>query len=182
MTTARWLREQVLSHPDYQHDSVVSDAINYDIVNRCSRITSGEIDCPELLIKHKSHTQDVIPLAMQKTDEHLESMAARRVKPHTGTGDGCCQWHSSCASSSCVIIVRRHHMPPSCAIIKLLSSAVLLNFMPFCEYLDILWLIFSFFGKNLVIIFYIHTDRLQMFSVLLMSLPPTADRLVSSKL
>lgn len=49
MTTARWIREQVLSHPSYKHDSVVSDEITYDLVQLMRGVTEGTVPCPDLL-------------------------------------------------------------------------------------------------------------------------------------
>lgn len=41
-TTARYLRDYVMLHPKYQRDSVVSDEINYDLVQRAIAITDGQ--------------------------------------------------------------------------------------------------------------------------------------------
>ena len=35
-TTASWLREQVLAHPDYRRDSVISDGMCHDLMARCA--------------------------------------------------------------------------------------------------------------------------------------------------
>jgi hypothetical protein len=48
MTTATWIREFVQSHPDYRHDSVISDSIAYDLMIACKQIGEGERPCPEL--------------------------------------------------------------------------------------------------------------------------------------
>lgn len=48
MTTARWIRHFVRSHPSYKFDSVVSQEICYDLLKKCGKITSGEEPCPEL--------------------------------------------------------------------------------------------------------------------------------------
>jgi glutamate--cysteine ligase catalytic subunit len=32
LTTATWMREFVVKHPEYKHDSVISSGINYDLV------------------------------------------------------------------------------------------------------------------------------------------------------
>ncbi len=32
MTPATWIRDFIRSHPDYKHDSVVSQRINYDLL------------------------------------------------------------------------------------------------------------------------------------------------------
>lgn len=49
MTTATWIRKFVTEHPDYKHDSVVSDSIAYDLMVACREIGEGERACPELL-------------------------------------------------------------------------------------------------------------------------------------
>lgn len=67
LTTASWLRQEVLQHPDYKHDSIVTDQINYDLLKKAKEIQEGLIDCPELL-GHGIHskTTDNIPSAIQK--------------------------------------------------------------------------------------------------------------------
>jgi glutamate--cysteine ligase catalytic subunit len=49
MSTATWIRKFVMEHRDYQHDSVVSDVIAYDLMVACREIGEGERVCPELL-------------------------------------------------------------------------------------------------------------------------------------
>ncbi|CAI9617081.1 unnamed protein product [Staurois parvus] len=49
MTSARWLREFVSNHPDYKHDSVITDKINYDLMVKCNQIANGQTSCPELV-------------------------------------------------------------------------------------------------------------------------------------
>uniref|UniRef100_A0A2R5LLU7 Glutamate--cysteine ligase n=1 Tax=Ornithodoros turicata TaxID=34597 RepID=A0A2R5LLU7_9ACAR len=66
MTTARWIRSFIMSHPDYKHDSVVSDGINYDLLVRMSRIQKGYIGCPELFGTSVSKTNDRVPSAILK--------------------------------------------------------------------------------------------------------------------
>ncbi|CRG86160.1 glutamate--cysteine ligase catalytic subunit [Talaromyces islandicus] len=41
-TGAKWLREFVANHPDYHHDSVVSEKISYDLVKAAHEITEKE--------------------------------------------------------------------------------------------------------------------------------------------
>uniref|UniRef100_A0A8C5BJX9 Glutamate--cysteine ligase n=1 Tax=Gadus morhua TaxID=8049 RepID=A0A8C5BJX9_GADMO len=48
MTMAKWMREFVSQHPQYQQDSVVTDKINYDLLRKCDRIATGQERCPEL--------------------------------------------------------------------------------------------------------------------------------------
>mmetsp|Transcript_2358 Transcript_2358/g.5630 ORF Transcript_2358/g.5630 Transcript_2358/m.5630 type:complete len:660 (-) Transcript_2358:189-2168(-) len=49
LTTAAWIRKQVMEHPAYEKDSVVNDEICYDILKVCSGVSKGDIDAPELL-------------------------------------------------------------------------------------------------------------------------------------
>ncbi|BGP17257.1 glutamate--cysteine ligase [Rhodosporidiobolus nylandii] len=49
ITTASWIRNFVRSHPSYQHDSVVSPEINYDLIRTIDAIERGELSAPELL-------------------------------------------------------------------------------------------------------------------------------------
>ncbi|RKP36777.1 glutamate-cysteine ligase-domain-containing protein [Dimargaris cristalligena] len=41
LTDAQWIREFVRSHPEYQHDSVVSHPINYDLMQAIEKIGQG---------------------------------------------------------------------------------------------------------------------------------------------
>lgn len=49
MTAARWMREFVASHPDYQQDSVITEEMNYSLIWRCHQIAQEQVECPELL-------------------------------------------------------------------------------------------------------------------------------------
>jgi len=49
ITTATWIRQFVRGHPDYQHDSVISQQINYDLCVAAKDITTGTMQVPELL-------------------------------------------------------------------------------------------------------------------------------------
>ncbi|CAO3664044.1 unnamed protein product [Umbelopsis ramanniana] len=49
MTGATWMRQFVQNHPDYKHDSVVSEEINYDLMKAIEKISKGELEVPELL-------------------------------------------------------------------------------------------------------------------------------------
>ncbi|XP_062138102.1 glutamate--cysteine ligase [Drosophila sulfurigaster albostrigata] len=67
VTTATWIRDQVLSHPDYKQDSVVSESINYDLLKCIQRIQEGKHIEPALLGQgNHSKTKDFIPHALQK--------------------------------------------------------------------------------------------------------------------
>ena len=46
MTGANWIREFVMSHPSYKHDSVVCEQICYDLmvsINDLSRVSSPRL-------------------------------------------------------------------------------------------------------------------------------------------
>ncbi|XP_075158520.1 glutamate--cysteine ligase-like [Haematobia irritans] len=67
VTTATWMREQVLKHPDYKKDSIVSDTINFDILKKIEAIQKGNLIEPSLLGQgNHTKTKDFIPMAIQK--------------------------------------------------------------------------------------------------------------------
>lgn len=70
-TTARWIRDFVTSHPDYKHDSVVPESINYDLLWKCAQISKGDCDAELLPTLMDTKTADVIPSAVSKAEEHL---------------------------------------------------------------------------------------------------------------
>lgn len=49
LTTATWLREQITSHPEYQHDSVVSEGIAFDLLKTVQQISRGDLWPVDLL-------------------------------------------------------------------------------------------------------------------------------------
>lgn len=49
MTPATWMRQFIRSHKDYKFDSVVTDAIAYDLLVACKEIGEGKRSAPELL-------------------------------------------------------------------------------------------------------------------------------------
>ncbi|CAG8451518.1 3011_t:CDS:2 [Racocetra fulgida] len=51
--SATWIRNFVRSHPNYNHDSVVSQEINYDLIKMIEKIQNGQIKMPELLGEFK---------------------------------------------------------------------------------------------------------------------------------
>lgn len=94
---ARWIRDFIASHPDYAHDSVVSDTINYDLVSACAGITNGTRDEPTLVFSHKTRSAPTLPSALQRNEQHLKDMMAKHVagadgvaQRSAGMGDGCC--------------------------------------------------------------------------------------------
>eukprot|EP01134_Creolimax_fragrantissima_P005583 CFRG5583T1 len=48
MTTAQWMRQFIMKHPDYKQDSVVSESINYDICKLFFEAGEGRVVVPEL--------------------------------------------------------------------------------------------------------------------------------------
>ena len=49
LTPASWIRKFVRNHEDYKFDSVISDAIAYDLLVACQEIGEGKRTAPELL-------------------------------------------------------------------------------------------------------------------------------------
>jgi len=49
LTTASWIRNFVRSHPAYKFDSVVSQEINYDLINAVDKIERGDLRADDLL-------------------------------------------------------------------------------------------------------------------------------------
>jgi len=41
MTAAKWMRDFVMTHPSYEHDSVVTEEINYDLLKRIAELTNN---------------------------------------------------------------------------------------------------------------------------------------------
>lgn len=73
-TTARWIRDFVLNHPDYKQDSVVSPVINYDLVAMVDRVTREVVECPELVDSARSSkTLENIPQAVRKAEKSYMS-------------------------------------------------------------------------------------------------------------
>lgn len=65
LTTASWIRKFVTEHPDYKHDSVVSEIINYDLLKTVKDIQTGDKYCPLLLgVSTMSKTKESIPSAL----------------------------------------------------------------------------------------------------------------------
>jgi glutamate--cysteine ligase catalytic subunit len=42
ITTASWMRKFIRSHPDYKFDSILSETINYDLLNTIQKISKAE--------------------------------------------------------------------------------------------------------------------------------------------
>lgn len=60
-TAAHWIRDFVFNHPDYKHDSVVTERINYDLLMAMDEIQQGKRECPPLLDHPRSKTHPTIP-------------------------------------------------------------------------------------------------------------------------
>lgn len=43
ITGATWIRNFVLNHPSYQHDSIVNEEITFDLLNKIKNLDSSEI-------------------------------------------------------------------------------------------------------------------------------------------
>lgn len=50
LTTAAYIRKFINEHPKYNHDSKISDEINYDLMWRLYQISNNDIECPELIV------------------------------------------------------------------------------------------------------------------------------------
>ena len=48
MTDATWMRKFINDHPDYKHDSIISESITYDLMKKLKDISEGTVVCPEL--------------------------------------------------------------------------------------------------------------------------------------
>lgn len=65
MTTAAWIRKEVVNHPEYKKDSVVNETMTYDIIKSAYEIQKGVRSCPELLgCCTTSKTTETIPAAI----------------------------------------------------------------------------------------------------------------------
>jgi len=54
LTMAAWQRRFVLKHPEYKHDSIISDVIAYDLIKICDKIAKKEVLAPKLLPRKES--------------------------------------------------------------------------------------------------------------------------------
>ena len=52
-----------------RNDSVVSDAINYDLLKTMDQIQNGSLDCPSLLDHPLTKTKATIPDAIRKAEK-----------------------------------------------------------------------------------------------------------------
>lgn len=49
ITPSTWIRNQVINHPKYNQNSIVSHEIAYDVMMSAKALGEGNIQCPELL-------------------------------------------------------------------------------------------------------------------------------------
>ena len=63
-------------HPEYKQDSVVSEPINFDLMDACNRVSLGEVVPSDLLIPNSSKTKDDLPSALRKAETHEKSRKA----------------------------------------------------------------------------------------------------------
>lgn len=72
LTNATWMRHFVANHPAYQHDSVVSEEIAYDLLWKMTKISHFDEHCPEVLPRISSKTTLDISAAIEKDHNELE--------------------------------------------------------------------------------------------------------------
>lgn len=72
MTNAAWMRYFVTNHPQYKHDSVVSEEITYDLLWKMKQISNDEAECLKVLPHMSSKTTLDISAAVQKENDELE--------------------------------------------------------------------------------------------------------------
>ena len=68
VTTATWIRKQVHSHPDYKHDSTVSNKMTFDLIQAMRGVTDGTVPCPELLGSLISRGTETPTLLLRDSD------------------------------------------------------------------------------------------------------------------
>lgn len=76
-TNAEYIRNFIRKHPGYKGDSVVSDAVCYDLMKTLQGISSGEIQVPELLGRYQAEM-------VRCEGETSHSMLARMQKQPVG--------------------------------------------------------------------------------------------------
>ena len=66
------MREFICSHPDYKKDSVVSEAITYDLIRVAKDISEGHAPCPALTgsLVSKTPPNYHVPLCQDSQSEH----------------------------------------------------------------------------------------------------------------
>lgn len=72
-TCARWTRDFVTNHPEYKHDSVVSDSIAYDLLHRMTEISHGNVHEPSLIFDQHNMAADIMDFAGPKADDFFKT-------------------------------------------------------------------------------------------------------------
>lgn len=62
LTNASWVRQFVISHPLYKQDSVVSEEIQYDLVQKIKQFENGEETCPHIVHPKMETATDLYPI------------------------------------------------------------------------------------------------------------------------
>lgn len=62
LTNASWIRQFVVSHPLYKQDSVVSEEIQYDLVQKIQLFQNGEDTCPHVVHPKMETATDLHPV------------------------------------------------------------------------------------------------------------------------
>lgn len=72
LTTASWMRKFICSHPDYKKDSVVSEAVTYDLIRMCKDISEGNTPCLELTgtLMSKTPPEYQVPVCSENSSAH----------------------------------------------------------------------------------------------------------------
>ncbi|XP_074656167.1 glutamate--cysteine ligase catalytic subunit-like isoform X2 [Tubulanus polymorphus] len=83
MTTAGWIRDFIGNHPEYKHDSTVSDRVQYDLLTCCAKVTEGRLVCPKLLGKFATKTNGEVSQAVAKAEHTInnKSITADATRP-----------------------------------------------------------------------------------------------------
>lgn len=69
LTTSSWMRKYVMDHHSYQHDSLINDEINYDIIKKVIDITDGRESCCKI---SPEFIQQQIPWKIEKPTINYE--------------------------------------------------------------------------------------------------------------
>ena len=85
MTNAAWMRQQILSHPAYAKDSVVTQEIAFDVLQRCRAVSEGKDAAPKLLGTYASGSAAAATAAAAAASA---SPTAEEPDPDAGAGAG----------------------------------------------------------------------------------------------
>ncbi|CAD6192123.1 unnamed protein product [Caenorhabditis auriculariae] len=78
-TLAHWIRNFVTNHPQYKHDSEVSDEIIYELMKKMDAISSEKDHCEKLLGCFRSKTVHLIPSSVRRAEEGLVMQNQKRT-------------------------------------------------------------------------------------------------------